>query len=46
MDADRCLSILENVLAKNNQPFLGGEKYGEKKRLDIHGELLKYLDFL
>ena len=26
-DADRCLSILENELAKNNQQFIGGEKY-------------------
>ncbi|CAF3880190.1 unnamed protein product [Rotaria sordida] len=26
-DADRCLSILEDKLAKNNQQFIGGEKF-------------------
>jgi hypothetical protein len=31
-DADRCLSILENELAKNNQRFIGGEKYAIEKQ--------------
>lgn len=44
-DADRCLSILENELAKNNQRFIGGEKYAIEKQKKIRRFIINFFRF-